>query len=1014
MADSKTLDQIINELGYTGGIVKNTGEELVYKQPVKKNLANETFKLIPEIEAIYFTGEHPLIYFKTLHNFDPELIKGLHRKIWNQGRVPLMFISTPTEIRIYNCYNEPLRATDDISKLEIDRFAFALAELDKLKNIYHQTKVDSGIFWETDSGKKIHTTQKVDQLLVSNLKETRKKLYGLFPKRFKNKYSIIHNLLGRSLFILYLEDRKVITPGYYGEFLNNTDTYFDLLGSKRASYLLYKELNGKFNGDLFTVTKEETDIVTQEHLSLVRNCFYGDVNVRTGQLLLFRVFDFSYIPIEFISAIYEEFLHKEEGEEAISSQGAYYTPLPLVEFVLNEVLPYPDENNKRYDIKILDPACGSGIFLVEAYKRLIERWKYANKDKRISVDDLRHILRNCIHGVEKNSEAIRVASFSLYLTILHYLEPKSIWTKVKFPHLINSEGKPAEKQGNNLFHGDTFENTDYTTIEYDLVIGNPPWKRGNLEASLNNYIQQHSLAKEAVLPFLHRMAHIAPNAKIALVSSAKILFNTTSGYENFRRFLFNDTKVDCIVNFSALRKSKGEIGRKLFASATGPTIVIFYNGINIHERNESIIYCVPKPQFRDTALSELIIDSSDIKFVPTAEALNPQSIVWKVAMWGTLRDLRLIKKVSKCQSLLDVLDDKVSKKWNHGGGFRTTGPENFENTSIKRMPFLPAGQIELYYTDKQNSSRINDTHFERLGEMKIYKAPHIVIKEGQSNKRFCASYLDYDCTFKSNTYGISGDVSADTLKAITAYLNSKFSTYYLFLSLSSWGIERERVEFNQMLSIPAFQFLFNRESQKKIANVIDKIIALKKKFTLNEMQEIAQLESEIDHIIFSEIGVSKDERCLIENAVDSSLDFFQEGAKSNAIRPVLKTEVQKYAKRACRNLEQILTGAKTNFWAKVYHVAPTLPLSIISIQFNKENETGVVMTDEADVEPILKKLNEHVYEQHSESVYFRKVVKYWENDILFIVKPNEKRFWTDAIALEDSDLIAIEMIEADK
>lgn len=1014
MAYNRTLDQIIDELGYTNGIVKNTGQELLYKQVVKKNLAKETFKLIPEIEAIYFTGEHPLVYFKTLHNFDPESIKGLHRKIWNQGRVPLMFISTPTEIRIYNCYNEPLKATDDVNKLEIDRFAFAVNELNKFKNIYHQTKVDSGIFWETDSGKKIHTAQKVDQLLVSNLKETRKRLYNLFPKRFKNKYPIIHNLLGRSLFILYLEDRKVITPGYYSEFLNNTDTYFDLLGSKKATYLLYKELNRKFNGDIFTVTKEEIDIVTHEHLNLVRNCFYGDVNVKTSQLLLFRVFDFSYIPIEFISSIYEEFLHKEEGEEAVSSQGAYYTPLPLVEFVLNEVLPYPDEKNKNYDIKILDPACGSGIFLVEAYKRLIERWKYVNKNDRISIDDLRHILRNSIHGIEKNSEAIRVASFSLYLTILHYLEPKYIWTKVKFPHLIKSEEKHPDKQGNNLFHGDTFENTDYTTINYDLVIGNPPWKRGNLEASLNNYISEHSLAKEAVLPFLHRMAHVAPNAKVALVSSAKILFNTTSGYENFRKFLFTKTKVDCIVNFSALRKSKGEIGRKLFASATGPTIVIFYNGINVQERNESIIYCVPKPQFRDTALSELIIDSSDIKFVPTSEALNPKSIVWKVAMWGTLRDLRLIKKINKGQSLLDVLNAKGSGKWNHGGGFRTTGPKNFENTSIKRIRHLPAGNIELYYTNNKNSTRINDTQFERLGETKAYKAPHILIKEGQTNKRFCASYLDYDCTFKSNTYGISGDISADTLKAITAYLNSKFAAYYLFLSLSSWGIERERVEFNQMLSIPAFQFLFDRASLGRIAKVIDKIIAIKKKFTLNESQEISQIETEIDQLIFTEIGISKDEKCLIENAVDSSLDFFQEAAKSNAIRPVQKAEVQKYAKMACKNLEKILTGAKTNFWAKVYQIPSTLALSIISIQFNNESETGVILTDETDVEPILRKLNEHVYEQHSESVYFRKVVKYYENDHLFIVKPNEKRFWTEAIALEDSDVIAIEMIGADK
>lgn len=1012
MADHIHFETLISELDYAEGIVRVNDLATLVGQAGKTNFSKHTFDLIPDLEAIYFAGDHPLIYFKSLHEFDRNTVASLQRKVWNQGRVPLMFISTPSEISIINCYKAPVKEPDDIRKLEIDRFTYAVDELERLKGIYHQRKVDSGVFWETDSGKKIQTTQKVDELLVNNLRETRKRLLALFPKRLKKKLPVIHNLLGRSLFILYLEDRKVITPSYYGEFLNNTSTYFDLLANKKATYSLYEELNKKFNGDVFSVLEEEYDYVTGEHLNLIRDCFYGDIDVTTSQLRLFRVFDFSYIPIELISAIYEEFLHEEEGEEAISEQGAYYTPLSLVEFVLNEVLPYPDENNKKYDLKILDPACGSGIFLVEAYRRLIERWKYVNNDKRISIEELRNILKNSIHGVEKNSEAIRVASFSLYLTILNYLEPKYIWTKVKFPDLINSTGKQDDKQGNNLFHGDTFENNKYEVINYDLVIGNPPWKRGNLDDSLLKYSQKYSLAKEVVLPFLHKMAFVAPNAKIAMVSSAKILFNSSSGYENFRKFLFNETRVDCIVNFSALRKSRGEIGRKLFASATGPGMVLFYNGVNCKERNDSFLYCVPKPQFRDSALSELIIDASDIKYIPIEEAQNPKTNVWKVAMWGTMRDLRLIKKFSKESKLIDILNE--SSKWKHGGGFRTTNPKRFTNKKLKQMPHLPTGMVDRYYTNKGNTERITDTQFERLGETGAYKAPHIIIKEGQANKRFCASFLDYDCTYRNNTYGIGGPISSDTLKTITAYFNSKFATYYLFLSLSSWGIERERVEFNQMLSIPAFPFLFDPKSQSNIVKAINKIISLKKGNSLYQEQDILQLEEEIDKIILDEIGISKDERCLIENTVESSLDYFQEGVKSKAITPVQKAEMQKYGRKACKNLSKILAGAKTNIWAKIYQPSVLSPLRLISIHFNNEQENGAIVVDESDVDPLLEKLNRNIYEQHSESIYFRKVVKYFDNDFIFIVKPNEKRFWTEAVALEDSDAIAIEMIAADK
>jgi len=1012
--ETNLIDIVVETLDYQAGIIRPSDVESIQGKPLKKNLAKQSFELIKDIDAIYFSGEHPLIYFKSFNAFINRDVKDLQKKVWNQGRVPLLFITTPKEIRIYNCYKEPLKENDDnIDTLEIDRFSNAVNELDRLKLTYDQSQVDSGLFWETVAGKKIHTSKKVDQLLLTNLREARKRLYALMPKKKSDNLPIIHNLLGRSLFILYLEDRNVITPSYYTEFLSDTNSYFQLLRNKRAAYTLYQALNEKFNGDLFTISKSEAESVKQEHLEIIRECFYGDTDLKSRQLFLWRVFDFSFIPIELISSIYEEFLHVEEGEDEISSQGAYYTPLPLVEFVLNEVLPFPDENNFRYDLKLIDPACGSGIFLVEAYRRLIERWKYVNGQQRISVEDLRTILRSSIFGIEKNNEAIKVASFSLYLTILNYLEPKSIWTKVKFPLLINSPNKEDDKQGFNLIHGDTFETENHFNIDFDLVIGNPPWKRGNLSETLTSYITKHSLAKEAVLPFLHKMAHIAPNAKIALVSAAKILFNASSGYENFRQFLFNETKVDCIVNFSALRKSKGEIGRKLFTSATGPTIVIFYSGINIKERNPSIVYCVPKPQFRDTALGELIIDSSDIKFIPITEASNPKSTIWKVAMWGTFRDLKLIKKVSRTDSLLKILDSEVTTKWYHGGGFRTTQPTKHTTNVLKRIPFLAAGNIELYYTNKDKTTRIHDVNFERLGQKNTYKAPHIVIKEGQTKKRFCASFLDYDCTFKSNTYGIVGNVHPDILKSITAYLNSSFATYYLFLSLSSWGIERERVEFNQMLSIPAFEFLFDKVFSRNIAREVNKIIRLKREFTLGSEQQISQIEREIDTLILQAIGLSKNDRSLIENTVEYSLDFFQEGSKSKAILPVISKELEKYAGKICRNLDKILEGADTKFWAKIYEASSASPLVMVSIHFDHTHDTGKILRDESDVMNILHTLNRNIYEQHSESIYFRKVVKYYDNDVLFIVKPNEKRFWTEAIALEDSDAIAIEMVTAD-
>ena len=86
------------------------------------------------------------------------------------------------------------------------------------------------------------------------------------------------------------------------------------------------------------------------------------------------LYSFDVVPLEFISSIYEEF---------VTAKGAHYTPGYLVDFMLDEVLPWGGE---QWDLKILDPACGSGIFLVKAYQRLIQRWKNAHPDQKPSAE----------------------------------------------------------------------------------------------------------------------------------------------------------------------------------------------------------------------------------------------------------------------------------------------------------------------------------------------------------------------------------------------------------------------------------------------------------------------------------------------------------------------------------------------------------------------------------------------------------------------------------------------------
>ena len=263
-----------------------------------------------------------------------------------------------------------------------------------------------GVFWKTAIGRKFNNSQRVDKRLLNNWRLHARKLHnsGL-------SYPVIHDLIGRYFYCL-LEDRGALTGDYYGRFIDDCSTYFHVLKSHSNTYGLFRALGEKFNGDMFPITPEEEETVTFRHLDLLREFFLG-TQMLSGQRTLWRPYDFSVIPIELVSSLYEKFLHKEEDEDAISDAGAYYTPHALVEFIMNEILPWPEGDDCNYNLRILNPTCGSGIFLVEAFRRLIARWMQFHKTQDISPETLKEILTSSIFGVDINHDAIKVAALSV-------------------------------------------------------------------------------------------------------------------------------------------------------------------------------------------------------------------------------------------------------------------------------------------------------------------------------------------------------------------------------------------------------------------------------------------------------------------------------------------------------------------------------------------------------------------------------------------------------------------------
>ncbi len=960
------------------------------------------------IDKIYFSGEYPSVYFKKVKNFELESqneILAIHKKIWNQGKVPFMYVEGQKEVRVYNCYEKPVEPNQKDRQIEdLELYKTALDDLSELKQVFDKISIETGSFWKQKKySEQVKNEFRVEQELIKNLKKTREIL--------KKDLSLpmIHNLLLRSLFILYLEDRKATDEEFYKKItgLKTGTSYFEVLKSKKGSYRLFEELDDKFNGNLSPVTNEEKQLVTEQQLLLIRDCFWAEISRGDGQMKLFedwRLFNFEIIPIQLLSEIYEEFLGAEDPKGKAKA-GAFYTPHPLAEFVLNELLPYSNSKNAKYNIKTLDPTCGSGIFLVETLNRLLDRWEIAHPKDQITFDQICKIVKDNIFGIEINPEAIKVAAFSIYLAMLNRLNPKKLWQNKRFPYLIyDPEEEDERKQGENLFRMSSLGNGPFENINIELVVGNPPFGKKNLDSEVKNYVESRGFATEAVLAFLHRVTMLCPRGKIGLLTTTKILLNNSKTYQNFRDFLFKKNYVEKIVNLSILGKVSQKNGKKYLPKASVPISIIFYTPLLPKVKDGKLEYWAPKTIVKNRIIDGLVIDKTDINYLLRKECEKADTHIWKAAMWGTERDFNILKNFLYTKTINETIE---GNEWEIGVGFQTSNPKHL-NEEIKTIPHLPTNNLERYYTPIDNTKQINIEKFERLGAVNAYKAPHLLIKEGLVQKQIGASFIDYDCSFKKSILGIhSNDIFK--LKLLSAYINSDVFKYFLFLTSNDWGIERYRVMPNEILELPDMTSIFSGKEQESIVDLFNQILYLKKSNSLNDIRTI---EESINNLIKKAINLSSQEIILIDDLLKYTLDAFQNKQKSIAYHPNQLKENNLYAKYLCQNINEFLDyDEELTVWASVFELSPRIPLNVVILYFNKEHKAdSIVELPEREIGQILKAMEAYSYKEHAESIYYRRFFRYAKGDKVYIIKPNEKRFWSRSMAINDGDEIIAEVL----
>lgn len=1004
MDEKQTLDHFLNDSGLSRGSEYVSVDHESKLSPREKHFLDWGRDKI-KAEAVLFQripindSCFPLVYFRRLQDANPVTIAEAHRLAWNMGRAPLLFVVLPGKIRVYSTFESPQfrkggnSLDPDAGLIDILDFTKRSETIRQTLAKYRRDELLSGRYWELSTNRKrFSPSTRVEKNLLDNLSAIRSYLIhqGLPPH-------IVHSLLGRSIFIQYLQDRKdgnghsAFPQEYFSRFNKTANTFPDILSDKRKTYELFDSLENKFNGDIFPITSEEYKTVKIEHLGILSSFLKGNITIRSRQLCFWPLYSFDAIPIEFISNMYEEFFHFDSVEKqninrhrAVIKSGTFYTPHRLVEFLLDEMLPW---EGSEYNVRILDPSCGSGIFLVEAYRRLISRWKQKNPSARLDVQVLRNIMTNSLYGVDSNPEAIRVSAFSLYLTMCDYLEPRYIWDRVKFPQLKDK----------NLWAKDFFEFADSPPAQLkkaDLVIGNPPWE-SKLPQSAKKYLSKRKRVvgdNQIAQAFLWASPDLCrKNGSICLISPSKgLLFNSSATNRLFREQFFNTHQVNLIINFSALR-------RNLFAKAIGPASPVIYKPI-VPDKNHEISYCCPKPWNSPEDSWHFVISDTDIQRIPNRLALQ-NAYIWKTAMWGGPRDWELVSRLAQFPNLQEITEEK---KWIHAEGFIIGSKNKKKAPWITGKPYVDAKVLQPFAMDEPYLPTLNiESFYRRCSENKaIFKGPHLLFGQGpKAGRGFVAAVIRGDAVFRDSIVGIGGINPDDEelLGAVCTALLTDVCQYFAMMTSSKWLVERDEIQKREVMSLPLPNSI--SEGQLSIPYSV-----LQSAATNKDVAELLLTK------VQNEYHLNECELKLVQDAIKYGLDYFRMGFKSAAVNKASLKDLIEYANNLSSSLRSSFACEDSNGFPISVYFANRSMLAVSVLLTTSELAEIKIKKAPDDLASVLSEMDDLLLDKCGSGLYVHRNVHIYHGRKILIAKRNQCRLWSAATALRDADEIYAEIM----
>lgn len=860
---------------------------------------------------------------------DPEPAYQLRRYAWS-AKLPLSILTDFEEFAVYDCRVKPAeRDKASTARVMYLRYTEYPREWERIAGIFSREAVLRGSFdkyAETTERKK--GTAEVDDAFLAEIEQWREELARNLALRNPNltgrelNYAV-QKTIDRIVFLRICEDRGIERYGQLQGLLNGTDVYQRLV-------TLFRQADVRYNSGLFHFTKEKDRSEGPDELTpgltiddavlkgIIRRLYYPE-----------SPYAFSVLPAEILGQVYERFLGKvitltpahrariQEKPEVKKAGGVYYTPSYIVDYIVQNTVgrlvegKTPAEARK---LKILDPACGSGSFLLGAYQYLLDwhlkyytehqpkKWLAKKEppiceknghgtggDYKLTVAERKRILLNSIYGVDIDPQAVEVTKLSLLLKVLEG-ERELV--------LFHNE-RALPDLGRNIKCGNSLIGTDFYTgrqIEmfdeeqrykinafdweeefpeifrrknsgFDAVIGNPPYG-GLIPREQRNYFREHfkyaDSLKDLYLLFLEKYnSLLRDKGLLGVIISNTWLQSVT--YRRIRRYLTSYYRWLKILH----------IPEKIFKAVVDTHVIIFQKQILTSSEKKKANIQVDilrqyKPEYSHSiSHNDIPGDGSPINVV------------------ASKKQQHLFKKIMKQSELLG----QICKVYNGVKPFeKGKGNPPQTDKTVKEKPFVREGfrpnekWLPLLRGSLINRYKLlwNNDYWILYGpwlaaprEPMIFDAPQKIMVR-QTGDSIIATKVEKGFIARNNIHIILPQKTDYNLNYFLGLMNSTLMDLCYFFINPEKGEALAEVKKRHVELLPIKRIDFSKPEEKaqhdQMVSLVDAMLELHKRLQeANTPDERVRLERQIkstdqaiDELVYTLYGLTEEEKRIVK------------------------------------------------------------------------------------------------------------------------------------------------------